>query len=250
MNSLQANIKNETEKIILHRRTKVFLIVSALIPIGAATTFSLLQNSLGIFGLTTASFSVMLLGLFTSILLPLFIFAVAADVFAGEVGDKTLKLTLTRPISRWHVFLSKNIAIAVYIGINLGVVLLVSVLAGLFLQGSGDFSKGLLQTFISYLAAMVPMLSIGIAAVFIAQFFKNASSALFTGVFIYLVGKALAFLYPATARLILFSYTNWHLLWLGSTVGAGRLINGLVVMIAYGILLLSIGFYLFDKTEV
>ncbi len=250
MNSLVANVKNETEKIFLHRKTTIFLIITALISIGAAASFSVLQNAIGIFAVTSSTFSVVILGLFTSILLPLFIFAEAADLFAGEAGDKTLKLSLTRPISRWNVFLSKNIAIAIYIGINLAVILLVSVLAGLFLQGSGNFATGLLQTMIAYLAALVPMISIGIAAAFIAQFFKSGSSALVACLFIYLVGKAVAFIYPGIGRMILFFYTDWHMMWLGSTIGVGPLLNGLIIMIGYSMLFISIGFYLFDKTEI
>lgn len=249
MDSLYANVLNETQKIYMRRKTVSFLILSVLIPAVGAAFFFVLQDRLGIFAVTTANFPLWVLGLFTNFLLPLFIFAWAAESFAGELGENTLKLTLTRPISRFKVFLSKTVSLGIFIAIDLAVVLCVALAAGLFLHGGAHRPADFLQAVAVYIVAIIPMLSLSILAVFLAQFFKSSSSALTACILVYVAGRAIPFISPAVGRLVPFSYLNWHILWLGNSVGAGRLLYVFMILLSYGIIFFAAGFYLFDKKE-
>jgi len=250
MNSLYANSVNETQKIFQRKKTVVFLVITALIPAGAAALFSFFQSRFGIFAVNSASFPVLMLDLFSSALLPLFIFSAAADLFSGELGDKTLKLTLTRPITRFKVFLSKNISIGLFIIINLGLVFVISVISGFFLESGALDAAGFFQGLLAYITAVVPMLFLGVTAAFLAQFFKNSGAALTTCIFVYLAGKAIPFFSSKLTIISPFSYTDWYMMWIGSAVNAGRLLNVFLIILSYSLILFALGFYMFDKKDI
>jgi ABC-2 type transport system permease protein len=148
------------------------------------------------------------------------------------------------------VFLSKNISIGVFIIINLGLVFVISVISGFFLEGGTLSAAGLFQALLAYIAAVVPMLFLGIMAVFLAQFFKNSGAALTTSIFVYLAGKAVPFLSPTLAKIIPFSYTDWYMMWIGNAVSSSRLFNVFLIILSYSLILSALGFYLFDRKDI
>lgn len=250
MSSLYSNSVNEVQKLFLRKKTVFFMIISVLVPAGAAGLLSFFQSGLGIFAVNSAGFPVLILGLFSSFLLPLFIFSAAADLFSGELGEKTLKLTLTRPITRFKVFLSKNISIGIFIIINLGLVFVASVISGLFLNVGNLAAGDLFQAVLAYITTVVPMLFLSITAVFLAQFFRNSGAALATSLLVYLAGKAVPFVSSTLAKINPFSYTDWYTMWVGSAVSAGRLFNSFLIILSSGLILFALGFYMFDKKDI
>lgn len=249
MSSLYSNLVNEVQKLLLRKKTVFFMVISVLIPAGAAALFSFFQRELGIFAVGSAGFPVLTLGVFASFLLPLFIFSAAADIFSGEQGEKTLKLTLTRPITRFKVFLSKNIALSFFIVINLALVFVASVISGLFLNGILG-AGGLLQALLAYIVTVIPMLFLSITAVFLAQFFKNSGAALATSFLVYLAGKAVPFISSTLVKINPFSYTDWYTMWVGSAVSTGRLLNIFLLILSYSLILSALGFYIFDRKDI
>jgi ABC-2 type transport system permease protein len=205
----------------------------------------------GVLTVNTAGLPIFILGLFTSLILPLFIFMWTADIFAGEVGEGTLKIVLVRPISRFNIYVSKIMALSLSTILLLGTTLIFSLISGLFLGGTANqyltaFSSGLK----SYILAIVPMVSLGITAAFIAQFFKSSSGALATAILVYVAGRALPLVYPVASKVLLFSYTNWHVMWQGVSLAPERLLYAFLIMLSTSIILFTAGFYLFDIKEV
>jgi ABC-2 type transport system permease protein len=248
MSSISAGIQNETQKIFLRKKTFVFLVLTGVFPIGSAILFSLLQGKSGIRLFDNVNYPLFVLGLFVNFMLPLFIFMTASDIFAGEEGDKTIKLVLTRPISRLNVFVSKTGAVAILIVIHLFVIFVSSFLSGLGLEGSPGLA-GLFEGMKAYAVSALPMISLAIAAVCFAQFFKSASGALTTCILVYIVIKTLPFILPGITKLLPFSYTDWYSLWLGHTAGTGNIFQAFMFILSYSILFFVGGFYLFDRKE-
>ena len=180
-------------------------------------------------------------------ILPLFIFTLTADIFAGELADRTMKITLLRPVSRWKVYAGKNAAIALFSGLTLLVSFVFAMVGGLFLLGGAGLIRGVPQAALAYLVTWLPMLALGIIAAFFSQFFKQSSGALLANIFIYLLGKGLPFVSSAVGRLTPYFYTSWYVGWLGQTAGFGRLLQVLIILIAYSIMFLGAGFYFFDR---
>lgn len=250
MSNIYANTLNELEKIFLRKKNIVFLLITALIPVGAALSFNMLQSRLGIFAINSNSFSILMLGLFTSILFPLLIFSVVAELFSGELGDRTMKITLTRPITRFNVYLSKLVSIYIFTGINLGLVFVDSSVSGFFLKDSGTTINSFLQGLLAYIISLVPLFYLIVMATFVAQFFRSSGGAIITCVFVYIAAKLLPFLFPILGKISPFSYNDWYVTWLGNSIGLGRQLNILMLILSYTLIFLAAGYYFFDKRDI
>ncbi len=248
MYSFYANVLNETEKLWKRRRTKGFLLLTLLVPIISAICLAILQNNTGVTWGFGSDLPMLMLSLFTFALLPLFLFMTAVDCFSGEVAARTLKLVLVRPITRTIVFASKVLAIAVFIAVHLGVLWIASVISEWFVPG-GDLTGGLPDSVKAYAAAFVPMMAIGLIAVFIAQCFSNSSGAMAVIIFIYATAKLLPFVFPQVSVWSVFSYTNWYVLWVGNGGSIQKLFNTFVLLLSYCIMAYTAGLILFDRKQ-
>lgn len=249
MDTLRANIINETEKLFLKRKTKVFLFIIALICFMSAFFMSKIQASLGFLALSSISFPLISLSIITNVFLPLFIFMVAAEVFSSEMGNRTLKVVLTKPISRLKVFISKNVAIVIYIIINLAVVLLVSILAESFLN-SKLMWQSMPNILWAYVIDIVPQMVLSLFAVLIAQFFKNSSGTIVTCLLAFIALQILGFIFRGFSNVIFTSYLNWYSY---LPIGTGNIIREVTVffmVIAYGVIFFTAGYYIFDNKDV
>lgn len=247
MNSLKSNTMNEIQKLFLKKKTYVFLIITAVISFLSAFFISNIQAKLIFISISSVSFPLIILSVFTNIFLPLFIFMAAGELFPGETADKTLKLTLTMPISRLKVYISKIIAIVVFIILSLLVIFLVSTVSALCL-GVGVASVP--QIFLSYIIDAIPALILAIFAVFIVQFFRNTSAALISCILAFIGIRVIALLNTSLNNNMFTSYLNWSSLWLTGGASFFRNINIFLLLLAYGIIFFTLGYYIFDKKEV
>ncbi len=248
--NLLITILNESEKIFRRKRTIVFLISAVLIPLAILLSVMLLQNKIGVLAITSGQLPYFVLSLFVSFLLPLYIFAITADLFAGELQDKTLKLVLTRPITRLGVYIAKVVSVIVFNIVFLGVLLIVSLIAGIFLDGVQQLISGLPLIILSYTATIIPMTLVGMTGIFIAQFFKSSGSALTTMVLLFIGSKAIILVFPSISQLLPFSYNDWYLFWLSGTLGLSKLLYSFAVMFSYMLIFSAIGSYLFEKKNI
>lgn len=248
MDKILAGIKIETLKILSRKKTTALMLISALLPGLMAALVLTLQNKTGIMLSSAIGFPIWVLGYFSSIIIPLFIFMWTADSFAGELEDQNLKIILLRPISRFKVYLAKIKAIVICTFINLIMVLCFSELAALFL---GILSPGLGSagghSIIAYLVSLVPLGFLAIASAFLAQFFKSSSSALITSILVYLAVQVLPIISPLTAKMLPSSYLDWYMLWLGTPVAWEQILLALLFMFGSGFIFLAAGFYIFDR---
>ena len=248
MNNLSANIVNEVQKLFLKKKITVYLIVTAIICFLSAFFISSIQAKLVFVAVDSISFPLMTLAIFTNIFLPLFIFMTVAELFSGEIGDKSLKLVLMRPITRLKIYMSKNIAIAIYISINLIVVFTVSMLSSMLLNGKSSFSMP--HIMFAYFIDLIPAVVLALFASFIAQFFKSSSGAIITCILSFTLIKILALFSTGLNNVIFTSYLNWYSKWSLGTFNFLRTANTLLMVISYGVIFFTAGYYFFDKKEV
>ncbi|UJF34179.1 ABC transporter permease [Paenibacillus hexagrammi] len=248
MHSLTAGVYQETMKIVLKKKTLFFLVATLLLPAVAAILLARFQSGIGIGAIASQDFPIIMLGLFTSIFFPLFAFMGAADLFSGEIGDRTMKLTLTRPITRFKVFASKQAALALSLAAFLAAGFAASLLSALWLDGMGGFGS-LLDVCMAYAAAFLPLVTLSIAAVCLAQLFSSSSGALTASLLVYLVLKVAAFFVPQIGKYSPTAYTDWHMLWIGSTLSGSHIGGVFMFLAACSILFFTAGYYFFDKKE-
>ncbi|MDD7794496.1 ABC transporter permease [Clostridium sp. 'White wine YQ'] len=246
MNSLGANVINEVQKLFLRKKTVVFLVVMALISFLSAFFISVIQSKLFFISLTAENFPLIILSVITNVFLPLFIFMLAAELFSGEIADRTMKLTLTRPIGRFKIFISKNIAIAAYVILNLFVIMISTLIAAVLFRFSIG-SYGLIV--ISYMLDAIPALIVVTFASCIVQFFRSSIGSLVSCILLFIGVKIVAIFINGFNNAIFTSYLNWYTQWTSGGIKYLAHINLLFMLIAYGIIFFTIGFYLFDKKE-
>ena len=166
------------------------------------------------------------------------------------MGDRNLKVVMVRPITRFKIYLSKIMALGLSTVLLLALILIFTLISGIFLGGNGsEYLSGLSGGIKAYMAAIVPMISLAIAASFIAQFFKSSSGALTTSIFVYITARLLPVVLPSASKVSLFSYTNWHEMWLGSLAAPEKLLYAFLIMLSSCIILFTLGYYLFDTKE-
>ncbi|MBZ9686114.1 ABC transporter permease [Clostridium estertheticum] len=248
MNNLKANIINEVQKLFLKKKITVFLIITAIICFLSAFFISSIQQKLVFVAIDSVSFPLMTLSIFTNIFLPLFIFMTVAELFSGEVGDKSLKLVLIRPITRLKIFISKNAAIAIYIIINLAVVFVVSIFSSMLLNGKSGFNVP--QIMFAYFIDVIPAVVLALFASFIAQFFKSSSGAIITCILSFIGIKLLSLFVSGINNIVFTSYLNWYSIWTLGQFNFLSIINTLFMVLSFGVIFFTIGYYFFDKKEV
>lgn len=249
MVSLRAAFVNEAMKLASRKKAVFFLILTVLVPVAAAILASRMQSGFGVSTVTAADFPIVVLQILSTFLIPLIIFMCAADLFAGELGDKTMRMAVTRPVARWKVFAAKNAALLLLICVHLAAGLLASLIASGMVKGNVGLAAGFWHAIVAYGTAVVPMLTLAIIAVFISIGFKNGSGAIAVCVLLYAAAKLAAFVFPQLNLYSPTAYTDWYMLWIGGTVAAGKIASTFMFLVACCILFLTAGYIWFDQKE-
>lgn len=247
MGSLYANVVNEWEKTWARRRTKGFLLLSLILPAAAALGLAAVRNRSAFVAGLGDNLPLTMLSLYTFAVLPLFMIMTAADAFSGEAASRTLKLVLVRPITRAKIFASKVLAIAAYVALQLALLWTVSSVSE-WLAGGGS-AGAWLDNLQAYVAAGLPMMAVGLIAVLIAQLFRQSTGAMALVILLYAAAKLLPIVLPQLAVWSVFSYTDWHRLWIGGGAQAGKLANTSLLLIAYCIMAYTAGWMLFERKQ-
>lgn len=246
MHSLYANLVNELHKWWLQPKTKWLLLVMMLIPILSAWLLDNGRTRTGIVLLTGSNLPMTMLSLLTTILLPLYLFMLAADSFSGELSARTLKNVLLRPIHKAKLFASKVLAVAVIIGLVLLLTGLVSAVSGLFMGGGGTASLGRIAG--AYAAAFVPMMAVGVFAILISQWFTSSTLTIFVGVLLFGAVKFLPLFFPQAAGWSAFSYTDWGLQ-VSNGVSGDILFQGFALLLSYSMIGYMAAWLLFARKQ-
>ncbi|MGG6312719.1 ABC transporter permease [Paenibacillus macerans] len=235
MGSLLASWHNETEKLWLRKRTKAMLGLAVLVPIVITLAVTILDRAVGFTAVLGGQVSVLTLNLLTGLLLPLFLFMSAVDLFTGETAARTMKLTLVRPVTRAKLYAAKALALVSSAALMLAAAWIASSVCG-FLVPSADPLQDWADGSIAFAVSVMPMLAVGLIGAWIALYFTNSAAALGCMMLVYVAAKLLPVLYPPLALWSPFSYTDWHTLWSGDGAPAGKLLQSFFILLAYSMM--------------
>ncbi|TJY42212.1 hypothetical protein E5161_09385 [Cohnella pontilimi] len=250
MSLLLSSTINEWVKMSARKKTIFFLGLIAIIPFLGLPVVLRLQNGLGITAVAGAHYPINILNMLTLFVLPLMIFMSVSDMFSGEFGDRTIRSVLLRPVGRFKIFTAKVLAAFGLIAAGLMLGWLSSTIASFFLPASEGMAGGIANSALAYAVAALPMFALCTVAVFIAQFFKNASGALAICILVYAAAKLITFVFPEYTVFSPTAYTDWYEIWIGSAVSAGKLMTIFSFLTGCAIVFYTSGYYLFDKKEV
>lgn len=250
MSLLKSSTINEWVKLSARKKTIFFLTLIAVLPFLGLPIVMKMQSGLGITAIDGTHYPISILNVLTLFLLPLIIFMSVSDMFSGEFGDKTIRSVLVRPVGRFKIFSSKVLALFGLIGAGLLLGWFSSLIASFFLTTSEDMTSGIVESALSYAVAALPMFALSTVAVFIAQFFKNASGALAISILVYAAAKLITFVFPEYTVFSPTAYTDWHQIWIGNAVAADKIFTIFSFLLGSGIVFYISGYYVFDKKEV
>lgn len=247
MQNLKAVYINEIFKISKKKKIiAAFIFTVISVAIAAVVEYSL-SNFAGIRITRSSEFSIMVLSVLSYSIFPLFTAFICIDMFAGEFADNTIKFTLTGPVSRVKIFSGKILAISVFIIVNLIFAMSLSVVASLFINGG---IPNLFKILISYIMAFLPMFIFALAVVLISNITKGTTSAFMLSIFVFLLFNGLTLVFPEIKSFLFTSSFDWYRLILGSYINYSKIFRKFLILLGYGIMLFSAGYYLFERKDI
>lgn len=249
MAGFKAAFINEVEKLYKKKKVLVAAAVSLVFIIFGQLAVICLRNGFGLRGVSSSEFPILVLSVVVNSILPLFTALVAIDSFSGEYSQNTMKISLTRPITRLKLFSSKIAAIMVFILINLIFVMIFSSLTG-FIFNSNHFTvQAGLKILVSYLVTLMPMLVLTLIIVFFSNVLRSGIAVFFLSVLVFIGFKAIELVFSGYSGIIFTSFMNWYKLWIMNDLAYLKIFRQFMLMCSYVILLFTGGYYLFDKRE-
>ncbi|MGI5901439.1 MAG: ABC transporter permease [Desulfitobacteriia bacterium] len=245
----RAALSNELEKLYKKKKVLLALILSVLVVIIGQLIILVLRSGFGLRGVGSLEFSILILSIVVNTILPLFTALMAIDCFSGEYANNSIRITLTRPVSRFKIFTAKVTAIGIFILSNLLLLFILSTIAGFIFNTSSATISTFGHTFLAYLVSVFPLLVLALAIVLLTNILKSGTLVFFISIILFLALKAGGVLFSQYSNLFITSYLDWYNLWLISSLPFVKIIRLALLMLGYAIMLFTAGFYLFDKKE-
>lgn len=245
----QATLINELEKLSKKKKALLAFILSlAVIVIGQILVVGV-RSGFGIRGAGSVEFPILVLSVVVNSILPLFTALVAIDCFSGEFSNNIMRFTLTRPVSRFKIFLAKVTAISLFILTNLLLLLIFSTIAGFLFNANSASLASFGKTVITYLVSLIPLLVLALGIVLLANILKSGTSVFFVSILVFLVLKGAGILFPQFSSLLITTHLDWYHLWLANSFPLDKILRGFLLMLGYAIIFFTAGYYLFDNKE-
>ena len=244
MNTIKANSINELQKLLVKKSTKLFLTGAVLIPLFT----NLLVSQIFItdwMDLPEENIHFVLLDLFVHILLPLFIFITATDLFTGDSERGTL--FPVRPISRMELFLSKTMAIGILILIQLLIVWL-SVMTSSALINKGFHLAIIPYSFGAFVVSLIPLMVITAFAVLMALVVHSSTLAISSMIVLYVIMEFIPYVLPDLLYLLPVSYLDWYTQLFGN-ISTRWILQTITYLGSAFVLFFTTGYYMFSRKE-
>lgn len=245
----QAALLNELEKLYKKKKVLVAILLSlAVIVIGQSVIVGV-RSGFGLRGTGSVEFPMLVLSIVVNTILPLFTALVAIDSFSGEFTQNSMRITLTRPVSRFKIYTAKITAIVLFILGALLLLLVFSLLAGFIFNTNSATLDSLGRTVFSYLVSLLPLTVLALAIALLANIFKSGIAVFFVSILTFLALKVLGVLFSQYSSLFLTTQLDWYNLFLVNSFPILKILRQFLIMLGSGIMLFTAGFYIFDKKE-
>lgn len=249
MGGFRAAFINEVEKMYKKKKAVVAVIISLLVIIIGQLIITGVRNQLGLRGVSSTEFPILVLSVFVNTILPLFVALVAIDIFSGEFSHNTMKIALTRPVTRLKLFTAKIAAIAFFALANLLIVMILSTITGFIFNSASVTASALGRIFISYIVTLIPVITLAIIIVFLANIFRSGVAVFFVSIIVFIVFKVLGVVFSQYSNLLITSMLTWYNLWLADSLPIFKILRQLLIMAGYDIMFFVTAYYLFDKKD-
>ncbi len=246
MNTLLLSTKNELSKLLIKKKYLVITILGILICILRLGSSVLISKLSGGSIIIKSNLIMEMLGFVTDIYVPLIVFLAVTDLFTSEAAEDTLKASLLRPVTRFKVMMSKSLA-AFLLGCAS---ILIMFLICLIMQAmSGNSLAAAPQTLLVYAVDMIPVISLVALALFMNMLAKGPSLSMLLCIGVYVLFKYMNIYVSPFGQMIFTAYSQWHKIWLGSSLPAGELINKVGILFGSVLILFTASYIIFDRKD-
>jgi ABC-2 type transport system permease protein len=249
MVGFKAALTNEIEKLYKKKKGLVAVIISLIFIVIGQLIIIGLRSGFGLRGVGSMEFPILVLSAVVNTILPLFTALVTIDSFSGEYSQNTMKISLTRPVSRLKFFTAKLTAISVFILTNLLLVMIFSIIAGLLFNSNSFTVRSLIRVIISYLVTLPPMIILSMVILLLTNIIRSGISVFFLSILIFIALKIIGLVFSQFSGILFTSMLDWYKLWLMDTLPLIKIFRQFMLMCGYGIILFTGSLYLFDKKE-
>ncbi len=246
MASWYAAIRNEWGLIWHKPKTKVFLGLTALFPIGIGWLLERVNAAFGLGLISSGQLPLVLLSLLSSFYLPLYIFMLAADSFT--VTSQHMKSFFLRPISRYKLFTAKLTVIAAMVAVHIILGFLSSSVTGWMIEGSLQ-GELIASNLLAYSVSLLPLWMWVTISVFISQWYKSQSSTLITLILLFALASGITYMFPAIAAFSPAHYNDWYTLWFAGVSAIFPVLQSAVCLFAAILLFFSLGLTMFERKQ-
>lgn len=249
MVEFKAALINELEKLYKKKKVLVAASVSLIFIILGQLSIIVLRSGFGVRGTSSIEFPILVLSVVVNTILPLFTALVTIDSFSGEFAQNTMKIAITRPVTRLKFFTAKITAVILFIFVNLLFVMLFSTVTGFIFNSNSYTLLGIIRILVSYLVTLLPMLVFSLLIVLLTNILRSGISVFFVSILIFIVFKALGIVFSSYSGLFFTSMMNWYTLWIMDSISFMKIFRQFMMMCSYVILLFTGSYYLFDKKD-
>ncbi|MFU0825102.1 ABC transporter permease [Clostridium sp.] len=249
MAGFKAALINELEKLYKKKKVMVAALMSLIFVILGQLSVVILRSGFGVRGASSNEFPLLVLSVVVNSILPLFTTLIAIDSFSGEFSQNTIKITITRPVTRLKFFTAKVIAIMIFVLVNLLFVMIISTITGVVFNSNSFTLHSIIRILISYLVTLIPMTVLALVIVLLTNILRNGISIFFASIIIFIVFKALGIIFSSYSSLFFTNMLDWYRLWIMSNVSFLKIFRQSLLMLSYIILLFTGAYYLFDKKD-
>jgi len=246
MESFKATLQNEIFRLFKKKKVVVVLLLALGLIAFALLVSVVLRGSLGILGGTGSAFPLSVLQAFSNTILPLFMALAVIDTFTGEFASDTMKITITKPVTRFKIYLAKLSAVGVFALVNLGVVMVLSMLVTVVFYTKLISFVWALDVVVAYVATFFPMMVLAVVVAYFANVLKSSTGVFFLSVLVFVVFRALGFV-SALSPVLITSLLEWYGLWISNVLPIGSILRSIVVLAAYVMVFGALGYRRFDK---
>jgi ABC-2 type transport system permease protein len=198
---------------------------------------------------------------------PLLISLVAGDMVAGEANMGTLRLLVTKPLSRTSIMLSKFWATCVYTILLLTFMAVLGLLGSILLFGTSDLmvfksdklllidrTDVLWRYFAAYGFAGLSMITVASLAFLFSVFAENSIGPIITAMSVIIVFTILTTMdIPFFNAMKPYLFTNHMLNWKGffdRPVDAGEVLKSALFLVGHIVFFVSLAIYIFKKKDI
>ncbi|HEX6333718.1 MAG TPA: ABC transporter permease [Flavisolibacter sp.] len=198
---------------------------------------------------------------------PLLISLVAGDMVAGEANMGTLRLMITKPVSRTQLMIAKFMAATFYTVLLLCFMALLSLFGSILIFGTGDLmvlksdsvniidnNDVLWRYFAAFGFAALSMTTVAALAFLLSVFAENSIGPIISAMSIIIVFTILTSMdIPFFVALKPYLFTNHMLNWKGffdRPVDLGEVLKSALILVFHIILFVSLSIYIFRKKDI